>query len=246
MVFKGTYFRLACAALAAVSLAAFLPVSAAAANPLPSGAVGSDISWPQCGGAYPIDPYWFGIIGVTGGHPFSGNDCFGSEYAWAQATGRAQVYINLDYGLRAKGPLACLAEDTGCQAYNYGYQGAAWAYDYASQQTGGATLKQSLWWLDVETENYWSDDSVQNAYVIQGALDFLQRKLNKTVGVYSTGYQWGIIAGDFAPPGVPNWVPGASGLDNPGLCQAPIWPGAEVWAIQYLNLDIDLDQNLAC
>jgi len=246
MVFKGNVFRLACAAFAALSLAAFLPASAAAASPLPSGAVGSDISWPQCGGDYPTDPYWFGIIGVTGGHPFSANNCFGSEYAWAQATGRPQVYINLDYGLRASGPLDCLAEDTGCQAYNYGYQSAAWAYDYASQQSGGATQKQNVWWLDVETGNYWSDDSVQNAYVIQGALDLLQRKANTTAGVYSTSYMWGVLAGDFSPPGTPNWVAGAAGLDNAGMCQAAIWPGAEVWAVQYLNLYIDLDQNLAC
>jgi hypothetical protein len=227
-------------------MVASLPTSASAGGSLASGAVGSDISWPQCGGALPHDPYSFGIIGVTGGHPFSGNDCFAAEYAWAQSTGTAQVYINLDYGLRTDGPLACLPEDTGCQAYDYGYRGAEWAYQYASQQTGGASLNQKSWWLDVETENYWSDDPVQNAYVIQGALDFLQRKLNKTTGVYSTSYQWGQIAGGYAPPGTPNWVAGANGLDDYGKCSASIWPGAPVWAIQYLNLDLDIDQNYAC
>jgi len=242
----GNSGKLACAWLVAVSLIALLPASAFAAGTLPSNEVGSDISWPQCSGDMPQDPYTFGIIGVTGGHPFSGNPCLAHEVTWARETGRVNLYINLDYGLRENGPLACLAEDTGCQAYNYGYQGAQWAYQYANQATEGVSVGVSTWWLDVETENYWSEDSVQNAYVIQGALDFMQRKLNKTTGVYSTSYQWNEIAGGFAPPGTPNWVAGAGGLDDYGKCGASIWPGADVWAIQYLNFDLDLDQNYSC
>ena len=238
--------QLALAALTAVSLGAGLPASAYAGGTLPTGAVGPDLSWPQCGGSFPHDPYTFGIIGVTGGHPFRGNDCLADEVRWARAAGSVQLYVNLDYGQRNNGPLTCLPDDTGCQAYDYGYQSAQWAYKYASDQSGGYTLTAGTWWLDVETENYWSDDSVQNAYVIQGALDFLQRKLNKITGVYSTSYQWGQIAGGFAPPGTPNWVAGASGLDDYGKCGASIWPGATVWAIQYLNFDLDLDQNYSC
>jgi hypothetical protein len=236
---------LAASALLAAGLLAALPSAASAAGTVPQNVVGSDISWPQCGSEYP-GGYGFGIIGVTGGHPFSSNDCFGSEFQWAQAMGTPQLYINLDYGLRQDGPLACSPDDTGCQAYNYGYDSAQWARSYASQQTGGASETLGTWWLDVETENYWSGDPEQNTYVIQGALDYLQRTSGRTVGIYSTSWMWSEIAGSFAPPNTPNWIAGANGLDDTGKCQASLWPGGQVWAIQYLNFDIDLDQDLGC
>jgi hypothetical protein len=231
--------------LAASAIFASAPVSASAAGTVPSGATGSDISWPQCGSEYP-GGYSFGIIGVTGGHPFSGNGCFASEFQWAKATGVPQMYINLDYGQSQVGPLLCSADDTSCQAYNYGYESARWARGWARDTTGGASENLGTWWLDVETANYWSDDTDQNSYVIQGALDYLQRVAGRTVGVYSTAYQWSELAGSFAPPNTPNWVAGASGLDDIGQCQASLWPGGTVWAFQYLNLDINLDQDLGC
>ena len=235
---------LASALLAAAFIAA-VPTSAAAAGTVPQNVAGSDISWPQCGTDYP-GGYGFGIVGVTGGHPFSSNDCFGSEFQWAEATGTPQMYINLDYGLRQDGPLVCAADDTGCQAYNYGYDSAQWAHQYAHDQTGGASDSIGLWWLDVEFGNSWSDDPDQNSYVIQGALDYFQRTLGVSAGIYSTSYMWDELAGSFAPPNTPNWIAGASGLDDYGKCYAPLWPGATVWAVQYLNLDINLDQNLGC
>ena len=233
------------ALLAAAAIAGAMPTAASAAGSVPPNAVGSDISWPQCGSDYP-GGYGFGIIGVTGGHPFSSNDCFGTEFTWAQATGTPQMYINLDYGQRQDGPLSCATDDTGCQAYNYGYDAALWAHSYASSQTGGASDLLGTWWLDVETENAWSDDTEQNTYVVQGALDYLQRTAGRTVGVYSTSYQWNGIAGSFAPPNTPNWVAGASGLDDTGKCQESLWAGGQVWAFQYLNLDLNLDQDLGC
>jgi hypothetical protein len=244
MALRGKFSILVSALLAAGFLA-ILPSAASASGPIPSSAVGSDISWPQCGSAYP-DGYSFGIIGVTGGHPFSGNDCFAGEFAWAKSTGNPNLYINLDYGLRQDGPLLCAAGDSGCQAYNYGYDSAQWARQYAHDQTGGASDSIGVWWLDVEMGNYWSDDPDQNSYVIQGALDYLQRSVGLTVGVYSTSYMWGQLAGSFAPPNTANWVAGASGLDDVGKCGASLWPGGQVWAVQYLNLDINLDQNLGC
>ncbi len=232
-------------ALLAAGFLAVLPSAASAAGPIPTGAVGSDLSWPQCGTDYP-GGYGFGIIGVTGGRPFSANDCFASEFAGAKATGIAQLYLNLAFGLSQDGPLLCSAGDPGCQAYNYGYQSAEWARQYAHDQTGGASDSVGVWWLDVETENYWSDDTNQNSYVIQGALDYLQRTPGATVGVYSTSHMWREIAGSFAPPNTPNWVAGAAGLDDIGKCDESLWPGGQVWAVQYLNFDIDLDQNLGC
>jgi len=238
-------FSFLVSALLAAAFIAAVPTPASAAGTVPQNVVGSDISWPQCGTDYP-GGYGFGIIGVTGGHPFSTNDCFASEFTWAEATGTPQMYINLDYGLRQDGPLNCATDDTGCQAYNYGYDSAQWARGYASSQTGGASERLGTWWLDVETENYWSEDTEQNSYVIQGALDYLQRSSGRTVGVYSTSWMWNELAGSFAPPNTPNWVAGASGLDDTAKCQASLWPGGQVWVYQFLNRDIDLDQNLGC
>jgi hypothetical protein len=231
---------------AALAVAAGGAAPALASGSMPTSAVGTDISWPQCGKEYPTG-YNFGIVGVTGGRPFSTNDCFASQFAWA-SNGMlpAQLYVNLDYGKSSVGPLECLDGEDGCLAYNYGYSAAASAYRYAARQTRGASRAVDVWWLDVETDNYWSEDALSNSYVIQGALDYLQRSMGKTVGVYSTPHQWWLIAGSFAPPQTPTWIAGAGNLDDFVKCYAQLWPGSAVWAIQYLNFDIDLDQNRAC
>lgn len=238
-------FSLLVSALLAGGFLALFPGAASAAGTIPSGAVGTDVSWPQCGSDYPAG-YSFAIIGVTGGRPFSANDCFAGEFAGAKATGNLQLYVNLAYGQSQDGPLLCAAADSGCQAYNYGFDSARWARQYAHDQTAGASDWVGNWWLDVETENSWSDDADQNSYVIQGALDYLQRVAGRTVGVYSTSWMWAELVGSFAPPNTPNWVAGANGLDDVGKCTASLWPGGQVWTVQYLNFEIDLDQNLGC
>ena len=222
-----------------------MPRSALAAGPMRAGSVGSDISWPQCGHGLP-QGYSFGVVGVTGGRPFTANDCFTEEFGWASLMGEAQLYVNLEFGQAADGALHCMDGDAGCTAYNFGWNAAADAWNKAIGKSSGTAGYVSTWWLDVEIENAWSDDTLLNSYVIQGAIDYLGRMQGRTVGVYSTPYQWARIAADYAPPGVPNWVAGASGLDDSGRCGASLWPGSQVWLVQYLNLGVDLDQNLAC
>ena len=40
--------------------------------------------------------YGFGIVGVTGGHPFSQNGCLGAEWSWATSSGSGGgLYVNL-------------------------------------------------------------------------------------------------------------------------------------------------------
>ena len=71
--------------------------TAAAASVAPSaavGAIGHDVSTPQCGRALP-DIGAFGIVGVNGGRAFSENPCFATEYEWAKRRPAAPgVYVN--------------------------------------------------------------------------------------------------------------------------------------------------------
>ncbi|MEA2640725.1 MAG: hypothetical protein QOF51_2119 [Chloroflexota bacterium] len=180
------------------------------ASGYPRGSTGYTISFPQCGNPYPALPYAFGILGVEGGRSFTQNACLASQYAWARAAGGApSVYINTGYPAGstatngATGPAGnCTPTDEACQAYNYGYNNAIYAVSYARAQGVNATV----WWLDVETENSWSDTTTLNARAIQGGIDGLHAQ-GLTVGIYSTSYQWGLIAGSFNP-GVPVWTVG--------------------------------------
>jgi hypothetical protein len=246
LVLRRRFSVLAASAAVATALLAIVPGGVSAAGRVPSNTVGADISWPQCGTPYPSG-YNFAVVGVTRGRPFTGNPCFGSEFDWAQSTtGLTQLYLNLDYGQVADGALSCDSADTGCLAYNYGFGAARWAYQYAHDQTGGRSDQVAVWWLDVETQNTWSGDQDQNGYVIQGALDYLQRVVARPVGIYSTHYQWGRIAGSFAPPNVGQWVAGAGSLVDEDACADALWPGGQVWAIQYLNWNLNLDQDAGC
>src|SRR5438094_8780960 len=57
------------------------------------GSTGYDISFPQCGGAYPAGAC--GIVGVNGGYPFVHyNPCLADEYAHSP---HAALYINTGY-----------------------------------------------------------------------------------------------------------------------------------------------------
>lgn len=225
------------AVCAAFFVFAAFALSASALSPYPPGSIGHDVSFPQCGGALPAQPYAFGIVGVTGGRAFTHNPCFRAQYNWAAASGRPpSLYINTKYpsgttiGQRDTGPAGtCVATDVRCQAYNYGYKTAQDAVGYA--QTQGA-VDVATWWLDVETENTWSEDKAMNAVVIGAAIDYLKTQ-NLTVGLYSTAYQWSLIAGTYSP-GLPNWVGGGADLAHAQqLCTTGAFGGGEVELVQY-------------
>ncbi len=237
------------ALLTSVAAAALLTtVPAAASGDYMAGAGGQDISWPQCGRDVPISADTFTVVGVNGGEPFTMNPCFADQYR-SMLGGHAappSVYINLQYGTTTSGYSNCADADQACQAYDYGYLAAQYAYTRANYRTGGASLKASTWWLDVETDNTWSDNTSLNARVVAGAIDYLKTTGHR-IGVYSTPYMWHVIAGGYAPgPGVGNWVAGASSLDDFTMCFHSLWAGAPVWLYQYLNFDRDLDENHSC
>lgn len=247
---RKTFARIGSVLLPALALIGFSPVAAHADGPYSSGGYGTDISWPQCGRGFDTMPANdFTVVGVNGGTPFTMNPCFASEYGYMRSTGfqTPGLYINLQYGEAQNGYSGCAVDDHACAAHDYGYLAAQYAYTQANYITHGDTLANvSTWWLDVETANDWSDDSGLNAQVVRGALDFLATT-HKRVGVYSTPRQWGEIAGGYNPgPSIGNWLAGADNMIDPVYCHIPLWPGGTVWIFQYLNLDIDLDQNRSC
>ena len=70
-----------------------------------------------------------------------------------------------------------------------------WAKASDDAKRRGVSNPQSyLWWLDVETENTWQTDKAANVAVLEGMTAYF-KKIGARVGLYSTGYQWGEIAG---------------------------------------------------
>ena len=87
--------------LLTVALAAAVATSEPAWASYPSGAVGHDVSYPQCtssgapntkvGGLQGA----FGLVGVTGGRPWGPNSCAAAEFSWASGLPNAPgLYMN--------------------------------------------------------------------------------------------------------------------------------------------------------
>lgn len=220
-------------------------VPAAAWGEYAPSASGYDISWPQCGGPYPsLAPHQFGVVGVTGGRPFTANPCFQSEFAWASGGGVVpSIYVNLAFGLSKQGP--CSAVDPACLPFDYGWNTARDAFLQAWSATSGASLDARMWWLDVETGNIWSSDTFANSMVVRGAVAYFQ-SVHRQVGVYSVAPMWQSIAGGYAPAGVPNWVAGASDDRDYPKCYEALWPGAPISMFQYLPAGAEFDGNHSC
>ncbi|HEY2428446.1 MAG TPA: hypothetical protein VGI06_05920, partial [Acidimicrobiales bacterium] len=216
-----------------------------AADPYAVGDQGYDISFPQCGAAYPPSAP-FGIVGVNNGRAFTHNPCFASEATWAGPS--LSIYMNLNappsgsaQGL--SGPAGqCAPTDTGCMAYNYGYNAAADAHAYAAASGASA----SVWWIDVETANSWDANTSNNGRTIQGALDALGAA-GDVAGIYSTPYQWGIIAGGYAPK-TPIWLATGADYSTAAAFCSPShgFGGGAIWLTQYGTAGVPYDQDLAC
>src|SRR5579884_3592913 len=137
-----------------------------------TGDVGYDISYPNCSTTIQAkasngSSYSFAVVGVTGGKAFTQNSCLATEFSNA-AVSTKSLYMNLNYpvGTTASngdtGPAGkCTRADKSCQAYNYGWNAAQNADQYASYQNAQA----SIWWLDIETGNSWSPKTTLNAQV---------------------------------------------------------------------------------
>ncbi len=201
---------------------------------------GYDVSYPQCSYSMPSPPMDFVIIGVNGGKALTQNPCFGSQLQWARRTAAPSVYLNTNAAPVTYTNPNCRATDYWCASYYYGREAAYYAL--AAVSVSGPELL--IYWLDVETGNYWTGDTVANSRVLQGMIEVLQLA-GKQVGIYSTSLQFGRVAGSYQP-GLPVWapIPGTTRETAAQVCRtAPTFGGGTIVMIQVTNY---YDENFTC
>ncbi len=129
-----------------------------------------------------------------------------------------------------------------CLAYNYGFASAEYALMYADSQNVSA----NTWWLDVETENSWSDNKADNRASIQGAIDAINRGsfFTPTVGIYSTPHQWKEITGGWKNQ-LPAWIGTGSEdrKDAISACSDEPFTGGTTELTQYI---LEIDHDYSC
>ena len=244
------------------------PSQTAAPTPEPE-PTGVDISYPQCGSAFP-ESFGFAIVGVNGGRVYSENPCLGtgdgpSQLAWA---GReAQLYVNtgnpgprdsLHWPVGQDEPRLCdpaNVDSLDC-AYDYGWNAAHHAHEIALAawievgwaESGAASLPvATTWWLDVEDANSWRQDDARNIAALQGMVDALTALGAGEIGLYSTPRLWyRITGGSDAFGAYPAWHAGASDeADATARCaDEDAFTGGELRMVQWVQDRID--RNLRC
>lgn len=163
----------------------------AVARPDPWARFGYDISWPQCenhGAILPPSRGSLGIIGITGGRPFTANPCLAHQWRWARTKAHPGVYLNLALPHRNTNPAA------------YGAETVRLAIN-KMRETG---IKVSGVWLDVETGNHWGRNQAANHAVVLGAIAALEAA-HLQPGIYTTPLNWRDITGN-ARIKVPLWL----------------------------------------
>jgi hypothetical protein len=248
--------------------------------PPPPAPIGYDVSWPQCGTVLPGDAA-FAIVGVNSGLANNTNPCLGAQLAWATGSSGVTSQPSVALYVNTANPSAsvaswwptsdvypagspaianpygtCSGGDSAACSYVYGY---AKAYDNGLPARGVPNPAAFFWWLDVETENSWGPDRAANRAVLEGMTHYYLDVLGAAgVGIYSTAYQWGVIAGaqgavqsGTAIPGpsnlngLPSWLAGATTLEGAQAnCALPPLTGGKVTVTQYLMNG--LDHNYAC
>jgi hypothetical protein len=202
-----------------------------------------DVSWPNCTAA-PASTFGVGIIGVNGGLDFRPNPCLAEETTWFV---HYALYINTGYPGDAHGrkflasPRHCGVYNSQCLAYNYGFNAAIYAMRYANLQNAHT----NQWWLDVETDNSWTTDSLINRESIKGmAAAIKQDVFFARVGIYSSSSQWDSITGQWQN-GLPAWLAtgGSSKAAATNACQDRAFTEGTTWLTQYT---VGLDENLPC
>lgn len=222
---------------------------------------GYDISYPQCGGAYPANPL-FGIVGVNDGIVLSVNPCLASEIAWAGGaagqlyanTGNPGPLVSSHWPLGQTSPRYCdrANPDTADCAFDYGFNAAQQSYQTAAAAYAQLGLTSSptttRWWLDVETSNSWRSDTTLNVAALQGEVAYLRDMVGITqIGFYSTQQQWDTITGGTLVFNAnPSWLAGALSLKGArDRCTRASFTGSTV--IVYTQYPYQgFDANYAC
>lgn len=202
--------------------------------PPPAG-TGYDISYPQCGHAYPSGQA-FGVVGVNGGLANNPNPCLPSELTWARSSPGltspqqppASVYLNTadpgngvaDWPTPANGSAGGPTPYGNCDgswspacAYVYGQQRASYSYGLVSSSGAGVDPASAPWWLDVETVNSWAGPQSNpnwagvNIATVQGFVAGLRGAgATAAIGFYSTASQWQAITAQNAQT-TPSYFP---------------------------------------
>jgi hypothetical protein len=202
-----------------------------------------DVSWPNCKENLSNDQAT-GIVGVGGGLDFHANACLYQEsrlfstYALYLNTG----YPGTSYGLKYQNtPINCVNEDNLCLAYNYGYNAARYFIRYASANS----VHSYRWWLDVETDNSWTNNIFQNRANLIGMYDAIKQFVPLSrVGFYSYPGQWNEITGNWRT-GTDVWsATGTSSLQTAmSGCQHSSFTLGPTLLTQYTT---QLDHNYIC
>lgn len=229
-------------ALVLVGAAASITASTARADGgYPDGARGYDISYPQCPSRVPPGAFGFAIVGVNNGRTMTENPCLPAQVTWARkGQYPPSFYINTNSPPDSYSTPACAAGDGNCRAFQYGGEAARYALASANRYAP----EVSRFWLDVETANRWSADKQQNAAVLRGMIDVLEAA-GKVVGIYSTSYQFGLIAGSFSP-GLDTWVPRPEAKRETAADYCRRTPSFGGGRLVMLQLWYTFDENYVC
>jgi hypothetical protein len=204
-----------------------------------SGTIGNDVSWPNCAATPPKDAA-FGIVGVTGGLVFRPNPCLFDEAHWFT---NVSLYMNTGYkkSLAEKFtifPHHCNGSDERCLAYNFGYNAGMYALNYAASQY----VHAGTWWLDVETDNSWSENVLYNRASLQGMVDAIYHyELLPNIGFYAYPGQWQTITGGWQNR-FPAWAATGDTVHAAAVefCKASAFTGGKTLLAQYVKrLDTD-------
>ncbi|ARC55531.1 hypothetical protein AS850_00380 [Frondihabitans sp. 762G35] len=228
--------------------------------------IGNDISWPQCGKAYPTDQA-FGIVGVNNGLANNTNPCLADQIAWAMgsAGGTAQPQAALYVNTANPGPASsgwptsnqypsgtpvtnpygtCTGTNSTPCAWMYGY---ARAYDDLNSR-GVASPASFTWWLDVEAINTWQSSTAANRADLEG-MTAAFTKAGAGVGIYALRSDWQAIVGSVPTTSslspLPNWIPiGPATLAaaQKACSGAPLTRGSIVMT-QYVSGGFDYDNS---
>jgi hypothetical protein len=207
-----------------------------------SGSDGVDVSYPNC--SVKIPSVNFGVVGVNNGLVYGHNSCLGAE---AKNFTDLSLYLNTGLNTAQSSPYYVQAQagcngDVNCAAYNYGYNAAVDAVNYAKSQ--GVSNK---WWLDVETMNTWNSDVLQNQKSLQGQYDALIANGASLSGVYSTTAQWQSITGgwqnNWPSWGATTWT---TAKQAQSYCTGHQFTGGLSLLMQYKSKQSKVDQDVAC